>query len=86
MKKAWVYMVSVHAIIKLIYSKYRTRYHYQCLADAKDLACTRIRGRFKFAMKAYFAQFKEHEKVAKTHSFLEINEVLLQTRLLRRVR
>ena len=70
-------MVSVHAVISIIWSKYRAKYHLECLNAAKDLACTRIRGRFKLTMKRFFAQGEEHKQVALTHRHKDINKELL---------
>ena len=59
MKKAWVYLVSVHAVINQIWLKYRIKYNLECLQAAREYNYAKIKGAFKFAMKRFYAQHAE---------------------------
>ena len=84
MKRAWVYMISLHTHFETIWRNYRTFYNIQVLVDARKMAGCRIRGVLKLVMKRMYAQYAEEDKLVKKNTeYFQINRELLKTRKLR---
>lgn len=63
MKRAWVFMMSVHTKYTTIWSKYRIEYMIQQIADQRRMSGCKIRGILKLIMKRHYAQYAEEKRL-----------------------
>ena len=87
MKRAWVYMVGVSSVMKIVWKTYREFYLDHCFQEMRKRSVAKIKALWKLSMKRFFAQYAEWAKQEENGvQWRDLNRHVFPTREKRRIR